>query len=950
MGRRICDTDATTAVEPARKRTRTMSESCELNSSVIIDRPLPPGEILTDVTQKQWRIGKPIGCGSFGEIYLASDDITKEANAQNSRYVIKIEPHSNGPLFVEIHCLIRTARHSKIKKWQNEKKLKLLGMPHYIANGSHLLDDTRYRFLVLPRYERDVEKVLRLSSTHTMQLRNVLVLGAQIIDILEYLHCQGYAHSDIKSSNLMVGFNGSNFTSQNCSQVNETNAVTRKSDIKTKPKVKYASYYYDEDFVLHNYLSSNSNTDYETDDDSSDVEKSRTSKFISLSKNSKITQPPGNCKNMRMKGLFNLRKLKSDVNYEDLNSSICSYDSYQDLLENNNAKNKIHFTQPYNQLHENKCSDNGDDNEINHFEEAVCSQSPGQVYLLDFGLASKFIDSDGTHKEFMMDQRKAHDGTLEYSSRDSHIGAHSRRSDLENLGYNILDWLTGSLPWKKPEMLQDPTLVHALKKSYMEDVKRLMEVCFKSQTYPKFIEKYFNYITKLEFHENPDYRYCKNIFINEFRDNGFGTAEDMILNFNSNFTPRKRINYSKKINKNPSKNTPPDFLKRNAIVKVFGRENLHGNSWENDLKMNIIRESLSNDGIRKPCISRNFFVSDADLIAKLRQTLLLAHDTPSKKFSPKNLRSTKHIIKVKKGGRNNKNNIGKFGNFLGSDKQYTWAEILAGNPESIARKIEKGKNGQCTIEKNHSKNPRSRKVSNASDVSVNTVELNASPILLQKDYLSNLNPTYAMKEVVENYRRKTLGKTLAKNDESENVSNEQCFTPAMIKVMKIIEKRQNENVIAEKESKKTKTNIEKKPTPKKRTSIKNSKSKNISTTPLPSSSNDKQAPRKVQYKKVLKSKTTNKATASNENTTEEESNVSVRKLRCRSITSVAGNSPSKKTKTPKRKVEIVIDAKPTPVDFAPAKGNATKLRKVQEPQKRAPVKRIIATRSRGPVK
>lgn len=61
MGRRICDTDATTAVEPARKRTRTVSESCELNSSVIIDQPLPPGEILTDVTQKQWRIGKPIG-------------------------------------------------------------------------------------------------------------------------------------------------------------------------------------------------------------------------------------------------------------------------------------------------------------------------------------------------------------------------------------------------------------------------------------------------------------------------------------------------------------------------------------------------------------------------------------------------------------------------------------------------------------------------------------------------------------------------------------------------------------------------------------------------------------------------------------------------------------------------------------------------------------------------
>lgn len=31
---------------------------------------LPAGEILTDIKQNQWRLGEPIGCGGFGDIYL----------------------------------------------------------------------------------------------------------------------------------------------------------------------------------------------------------------------------------------------------------------------------------------------------------------------------------------------------------------------------------------------------------------------------------------------------------------------------------------------------------------------------------------------------------------------------------------------------------------------------------------------------------------------------------------------------------------------------------------------------------------------------------------------------------------------------------------------------------------------------------------------------------------
>ena len=64
------------------------------------------------------------------------------------------------------------------------------------------------------------------------------------------------------------------------------------------------------------------------------------------------------------------------------------------------------------------------------------------IYLVDFGLVVKYIKGGG-HKEYKADPRKAHDGTIEYLSRDAHIGCTSRRSDLECLSFNIIHWLQG---------------------------------------------------------------------------------------------------------------------------------------------------------------------------------------------------------------------------------------------------------------------------------------------------------------------------------------------------------------------------------------------------------------------------------------------------------------------------------------------------------------------------
>lgn len=51
-----------------------------------------------------------MGKGSFGEIFLASDQINQPVDCNTAKYVAKIEPHSNGPLFVEIHCLLNVTK------------------------------------------------------------------------------------------------------------------------------------------------------------------------------------------------------------------------------------------------------------------------------------------------------------------------------------------------------------------------------------------------------------------------------------------------------------------------------------------------------------------------------------------------------------------------------------------------------------------------------------------------------------------------------------------------------------------------------------------------------------------------------------------------------------------------------------------------------------------------
>lgn len=127
-----------------------------------------------------------------------------------------------------------------------------------------------------------------------------------------------------------------------------------------------------------------------------------------------------------------------------------------------------------------------------------------QIFVIDFGLAKKYRDPK-TQQHIPYREGKNLTGTARYASVNTHLGIEqSRRDDLEGLGYVLLYFLKGSLPWQGLRA-----------QNRKEKYDRIMQCKLDTSTatlcqgFPPEISTYMNYCKNLRFEERPDYSYLK---------------------------------------------------------------------------------------------------------------------------------------------------------------------------------------------------------------------------------------------------------------------------------------------------------------------------------------------------------------------------------------------------------------------------------------------------------
>ena len=130
------------------------------------------------------------------------------------------------------------------------------------------------------------------------------------------------------------------------------------------------------------------------------------------------------------------------------------------------------------------------------------------IYVLDFGLSKKFRSSR-THQHIKFTINKKLTGTARYASINALKGCEqSRRDDLEAIGYVLMYFLRGSLPWQGLH-------VHKGEDRYKKILAKKRattaeELC---KGFPNEFAQYIEYTRNLEFEADPDYKLLRNLLV-----------------------------------------------------------------------------------------------------------------------------------------------------------------------------------------------------------------------------------------------------------------------------------------------------------------------------------------------------------------------------------------------------------------------------------------------------
>lgn len=146
------------------------------------------------------------------------------------------------------------------------------------------------------------------------------------------------------------------------------------------------------------------------------------------------------------------------------------------------------------------------------------------VYLIDFGLAKRYRSAK-TQEHIAYADNKSLTGTARYASINAHAGIEqSRRDDIEAIGYVLIYFLQGQLPWQQ---LQAETKEEKYQK--IMEAKKAIPIDELCAGLPEVFASYMRYCQGLQFEDRPDYAYLRRIFKEAFLREGF--VNDSVLDW-----------------------------------------------------------------------------------------------------------------------------------------------------------------------------------------------------------------------------------------------------------------------------------------------------------------------------------------------------------------------------------------------------------------------------------
>ena len=137
------------------------------------------------------------------------------------------------------------------------------------------------------------------------------------------------------------------------------------------------------------------------------------------------------------------------------------------------------------------------------------NENNAHLYLLDFGLAKKYRSSR-TLIQYPLIKKKKLTGTARYASIHAlEELEQSRRDDLESVGYVLMYFLRGGLPWQGLKIRSKEDRY----KKILEKKKQTSseELC---RDFPEEFREFVEYTRNLEYTETPDYDMLRNKFVN----------------------------------------------------------------------------------------------------------------------------------------------------------------------------------------------------------------------------------------------------------------------------------------------------------------------------------------------------------------------------------------------------------------------------------------------------